>query len=183
MGHQAPKVEHRTHVWPNGDRLAYEHYEGTVPVADVVHAPSYKDNCSHCPTRGRNFACPPHSPTFESYASDVESLRVICVRRPIKGPDAARAAFAEARKLLFAELDEWRARGSRVLGSGECLACETCAASVGGDACVDPQMRTYSLESLGVNVSALVQSALGLRLEWEMRRFVCSVGAVCEGGA
>jgi predicted metal-binding protein len=182
MGRSTPKIEHRTHVSPAGERITYEHYEGFLPAADVVHAPSFKDNCSHCPTRGRNFACPPHSPTFAEHAKGVVRLRVICVRMPIRDPSAVRNAFDEARGLLLAELDEWRSHGARVLGSGECVACQTCAAATGGDGCVAPAQRTYSLESLGVNVSALVLTALGLRLEWEMRRFVCSVGAVCEYG-
>ena len=67
-------------------------------------------------------------------------------------------------------------------GCGACFACEECSAEIGEESCKLPDKRIYSLESLGVNVTALVKKCFDLDFEWTVDEhaadFVCGVGAV-----
>jgi predicted metal-binding protein len=165
-------------ITANGDGLPYEYHEGVVSMADVVHGESYEVGCSTCPRRGLNLACPPHSPSFAEYAAGAESLRVLCVRMPVVGPGDVQKPSSHARDLLTDELLQHRARGRRVMGAGPCRACAKCAALEGATRCSRPKKLIYSLESLGVNVVALTESALRLALDWNDMHFVCAVGGV-----
>lgn len=168
----------RVMIADNGDELPYEYHEGVVGIADVVHGESYKVGCSTCPRRGLNLACPPRSPSFAEYAAGAASLRVLSVRMPVVGPGDVQKQSSHARELLMDELLQHRARGRRVMGAGPCRACAKCAALEGATRCPRPEELIYSLESLGVNVVALTESALSLTLDWNDMHFVCAVGAV-----
>lgn len=80
------------------------------------------------------------------------------------------------------ELLNHREHGYLVAGSGFCLACDVCAVEEGSDKCLKPNKRIYSLESLGVNLTALTQQCFGFELEWSASDhtsdFVCSLGAI-----
>jgi predicted metal-binding protein len=112
---------------------------------------------------------------------------VICLRLPIECfhhlPPEARypASFNKARSLLLHELSRYRSKGYAVAGSGACPVCSECAAMTGGERCKNPSQQIYSLESLGVNVAALVNRCFDIHLEWSSSQqtadFVCAVGA------
>lgn len=67
-------------------------------------------------------------------------------------------------------------------GSGYCHSCETCAAESGESVCRLPSERIFSLESMGVDVNALLKASFGFGLEWnkgtERANHLCVVGAV-----
>jgi hypothetical protein len=48
--------------------------------------------------------------------------------------------------------------------------------------CTNPENRIYSLESLGVNITALIKKCFDLEHDWsskeQMNNFMCSTGAV-----
>ncbi len=70
------------------------------------------------------------------------------------------------------------------MGSGPCRFCAECAAEKGKGECLFPDKRIYSLESLGVNVVALVRESMGFDLDWsgtaDASGYVSAVGAVVE---
>ncbi len=175
-------------VADKGVATVYETYSGMVDVADIEHGNSFKELCRPCPTYGRNFACPPHSPSFLEFAGKAGRARVICVRVP--QPDAGCAAtderivevFREAGNILTEMLLAYCASGHRIAGSGRCRVCEQCAGESGQDACRRTEDRIYSLESLGVNVVALTKRSCGIDLQWasgdRKTEFIAAVGAV-----
>ncbi len=166
----------------------YEKHTGMVDVADIEHGSGFKELCRPCPTYGRNFACPPHSPSFQEFAGNAARAEVICVR--VARPDAGRAAtgeeiaevFREAGSVLTEVLLAYRASGHRIAGSGPCLVCGQCACESGQETCRRTDERIYSLESLGVNVIALARAACGIDIEWasgpRKTAFITAVGAV-----
>lgn len=172
--------------------LGFERYECVMPLAGFVHGPQYRAACGDCPHHGKNFSCPPYSPTFAEAAEASRAASVVCVRlalEPFAHLDAVgryRACFRSARSLLVEELLARRAEGRRVLGSGACDACDPCAARVGESRCCKPEERIFSLESTGVDVADLVRACFGFELEWTRREsrpeFVCAVGAVFLDG-
>lgn len=183
-----PQVTELEARMATGETIRYQRYEAEFPVGDFPQGPEVRAACEQCPSHGRNLACPPHSPTFAEAVAGARTARILCLRFPL-GPsgdaapaERARELYRAAGALLARELREAREQGAVVLGSGECRACEVCAAVDGQTRCRAPQERLYSLESTGVRVGELVREALGLDLQWAAGRrnpdHVCAVGAV-----
>jgi predicted metal-binding protein len=173
----------------SGNRIAYERYTNSVPLADFVYGLQYKDLCGACPEHGKRLSCPPHSPFFPDYIGKAREALVICVRFPGEsfpnlGPDkdALTRYFRQAGGVLVDILLDYRSKGYVIAGSGPCLACAQCAAKKGLKVCSKPDRQIYSLESLGVNVAHLCKKAFDLDLEWTSDGLapghVCTVGAV-----
>jgi predicted metal-binding protein len=186
-GTQADVIEQ---VERSGRRICYERYEGIVDVIDIGHCSEYRVACERCPQHGKNLSCPPHSPAFMQYLEGEKRARVICLRLPLEyfsdqeDMEKHKVCFRKASGLLAGELLEYRKRGLRIAGSGPCLACQRCAVETGDQKCKKPDKMIYSLESLGVNVTALVQACFNIDFEWSVAEntadFVCAVGAVFE---
>jgi predicted metal-binding protein len=165
-----------------------ERLETELAVEQIEHGPDKKALCNACPNFNRNLACPPFSPVFADYIAPARMARVICLRLPLSqfqehsAEERARAAFRLGSDRLAGLLLEARAQGYTVAGSGECRGCDTCAAAAGDPTCIQPERRIYSLESMGVQVAALVRTALGIDLEWvaggRTARTISAVGAV-----
>jgi predicted metal-binding protein len=174
----------------NGEVIVYERFEAALAVGEFDQDPKYKQHCETCPRFGRNLACPPFSPAFAGYVGEVRTATVICLRIPLEyfdepDPDKRyRAGHRMAQELLTQELMRYRQEGYLVLGSGTCRACKECTVEKGSRECLQPDKRIYSLESLGVNVVALVKSAMGFDLDWsgseDASGYVSAVGAVFQ---
>jgi predicted metal-binding protein len=172
----------------SGMTLYYERYEAVIPVSSFDHAKKYKIACEACHKFGKNFACPPHSPYLPEYLNGQSHAKVVCIRMPqeyfidVIQEKNYRECFRTARGLLVEELVNHRKQGYLIAGSGFCLACDVCAVEEGSDRCKKPNEKIYSLESLGVNLTALTRRCFGFDLEWSandrLSDFVCSLGAV-----
>jgi predicted metal-binding protein len=168
--------------------LVYERYESVLPVQEFVHNPGFRLACETCPNYLKNLSCPPHSPVFEDYLNEMQSARVICLRipqDPMEGSppeDRYHKIFRKARGLLTRELLEYRKGGFLVAGCGACRSCPVCALEEGEKECRNPDLRIYSLESLGTNLTALTRKCFDFDLEWSSpesaAQFVCAIGAV-----
>lgn len=168
--------------------LVYERYEAVMPVSGFVYERKFRLACETCPNYLKNLSCPPYSPFFEEYLEGSKTATVLCFRIPqeyfAELPLERRyyKSFKEARKLLGRELVDYRERGFLVAGSGACRACPVCAIAEGEDQCRNPELRIYSLESLGTNLTALTRRCFNIELEWSgpdrAADFVCAIGAV-----
>ena len=87
-----------------------------------------------------------------------------------------------ARSPLVEELMGYRGRGLVVAAAGACDTCILCGAKAGSTECHRPNVRIYSLDSLGVIVVRLLSAAFGSDPEWtsgdRAADFVCAIGAV-----
>ncbi len=172
----------------NGALLQYEHYQAFLPVAEFNRKKKFKYGCKGCPVHGKNLSCPPYSPGFTQYLGTPAMAKVICIRMPLVSfehslpEERYRLCFRRAKSILEKELYVYRERGFLVAGSGECLACEECVIVRGSDKCRKPEKRIYSLESLGISLTSLVESCFDFELEWsgdgKTAEFICSIGAV-----
>jgi predicted metal-binding protein len=167
--------------------LVYKRYEAVLPVSDFVFENHIRLACETCPNYQKNLSCPPYSPVFQEYLKGVETATVLCFRIPqecfAELPPERRyqRSFKEGRRLLGRELLDYRKKGYPVAGSGACRACPVCAVAEGEDQCRYPERRIYSLESLGINLTALTRRCFNLDLEWSTpgrsASFVCAIGA------
>jgi predicted metal-binding protein len=170
-----------------GEDRRYTRYAAIVPLSAFEYDDRFKDMCGECPYHGKNYSCPPHSPSFAAHVGANRRAEVVCIKMSKANfcgdtpQDIYHACFREAGRLLRLELDRHRTQGEVIAGSGPCLACEHCALVAGGSACNRPELRVYSLESLGVNVVGLLKKVFDIELEWdsvdEKARTVCAIGA------
>jgi len=182
-----PHIEVAECVDATGRRMVYERYRRSMAISAFKYGDKFKLLCNGCPNQGRNLSCPPHSPSFETHIEVATEAVVICVRLPqeyfgnLPPTDRYHACFRQASHLLLTVLDDYRRQGRPVAGSGPCLVCERCSIEEGFEACRNPKGRTYSLESLGVDVIGLLKGSFDLDLEWNSPEknapSVCAVGA------
>jgi predicted metal-binding protein len=181
------QLDVREYTDDSGCQVVYERYRRQVPVSAFEHGERFKDLCEGCPKHGNSLSCPPHSPSFVDHIEGAGKAMVVCIRLAQKHfgslPPQERyhACFRRATRLLLEELRGYRDEGRPVAGSGPCLACDRCCLEEGLDACRSPDERTFSLESLGVNVIALLKTTFNIDLEWNTAEknseFVSAVGA------
>lgn len=182
------RVEVKEHNEGSGLSFVYERYEAIIPSSRFDHQERIKIACEACKQYGKNFSCPPYSPTFQAYLGSSKTARVIAIRipqaffKPVSSEERYRACFRQARGLLVKELLVYRKKGYLVAGSGACLACPVCAVEEGLGQCRNPDEMIYSLESLGTNLTALTKICFDFELDWSSDEhaadFVCSIGAV-----
>jgi predicted metal-binding protein len=182
-----PYMEAAEYVDAAGRRIGYDWYRRSIAISAFQYGDKFKLLCNGCPKQGRNLSCPPHSPSFATHIEVATQAVVICVRLAqeyfddLPPKDRYHACFRQASRLLLTILDDYRQEGRPVAGSGPCFACERCSVEEGIEACRNPKGRTYSLESLGVDVIGLLKRSFDLDLEWNSPEknapFVCAVGA------
>ncbi len=171
----------------SGRRMAYERYCRAMPLSAFEHGDHLKELCKGCPKQGNNLSCPPYSQSFLDHVGQAREAIVVCIRlsqkyfHDLPPKDRYHACFRQASLILLSELRSYREEGHPIAGSGPCLACERCAAEEGSGTCRDPVERTYSLESLGVDVVKLLKTSFDMELEWNTpeknSEYICSVGA------
>ena len=184
------KAEVEKHIDDTGTVYYVERFERWLPVSEFDYGDHYKMSCEACENYGKNFACPPYSASLFTYIENAPVAKVICLRVPqeyfnhLPSEERYHACFKKARSLLVEILLDYREKGYAVAGSGACLACEICAAVDESDCkqCRQPDQLIYSLESMGVNVIALVKKCFDIDLEWssdeQSADFVDAVGAI-----
>lgn len=176
------------HKDSDGRILLIERLESLLDVESIPYDPDYKEGCGPCEMRGRNLACPPHSPYLPEHIGDANEVMSLCFRVPLEQfsnaiPDESYwEAYHLVRDMLYGELIDWREKGHIVAGSGPCHSCRECVAVNGERECRFPDKRIYSLESMGVSVVLFSETAFGLSLDWSghgsSADFVSAIGAV-----
>lgn len=168
-----------------GRKIILERHEVRFPLTGFEYDGKYKMLCQGCPSYGKNLSCPPHSPTLLHHVEGCKTARVVCLRVSLEhfaGPEGYREGYRVARKLLEKELLHGRKKGFIAAGAGPCRACDRCSLEQGENDCRKPEKRIYSLESLGVNVEALVKACFDFDLEWSGGKkgdgWICAVGAL-----
>lgn len=135
--------------------------------------------CKVCPNYGKNWSCPPHFFERESFLKEYPYIVLIIARLKysadeilrIKGKQEVkdyteqtlfplRHTFYERLKIL-----EQSRSDLRMFDIGNCGLCETCRREE-GRACIRPDELRYSPESLGFDVSLLLEHYFDLKLEW-----------------
>lgn len=138
-----------------------------------------RDLCrqNKCGNYGNNYMCPPHIGSLEETGARLEEFRKGILVQYSESLDVGndwegvlRAKTALHLKVL--QLEEFmREQGlPRVWGmmGGSCTLCEVCKATV-DEPCADPDRARTSLESLGIDVLALL-ATLGLENEFRPDR-------------
>jgi predicted metal-binding protein len=166
----------------------FEQYETIIPISSIEYSDRNKAACEACRKYGKNFACPPFSPGLREFLTTQRHAKIIAVRMPqeyfrqVIQENIYWDSCEKAEALLKEELLRYREKGHLIAGAGACSSCEVCGAEQGLDRCQKQDDRIFSLESMGVNIAALVKRSFDFDLAWsekgQITNFVCSTGAV-----
>jgi predicted metal-binding protein len=122
-----------------------------------------------CPNYGRRFTCPPYSPEPPAMRAIMESygtaflLRFDAPARPREADMAVQKDGMELAIDAFLRLERYAFLNGYpkafVFGLNYCPGCHVCTVEEGIGACKRPQMARPSLESCGIDVRKLLESA------------------------
>lgn len=127
-------------------------------------------HCAQCGNHAKVWSCPPHSfdpvPLIERFAQ----VYVVAATISLTGFDTQAEAmvhyYGQRRRINRALLTfEATVPGAVGLYAGHCDACEPCTRPA-ERGCAHPGRCRYSLESLGLDVSGLMETFFDERLQW-----------------
>jgi predicted metal-binding protein len=168
--------------------LTIEKYTSILPINRIYcDKLKFSKLCEQgCINFNQKYSCPPHSPSFKRYSNGATQLKVIYYQlhlnqyQELTPYNRVRASNSVLKSLLDRELLTFREQGYTIVGSGSCRACKPCGAKE-GVRCKKPEKIIYSLESLGVDVTHLVNCCFGFDLQWYKKGFSQDFTSVVGG--
>lgn len=125
-----------------------------------------------CINYNKKWSCPPYSPTFSEFTSKWSNLYVIYIRVETEQFSYIKNDYLKikaANSIMKSRADKYLRKMANRYGSyistGSCRLCKPCKCKK-GLACAHPTEMTYSFESLGIDVSALVDIRFCYPLLW-----------------
>lgn len=154
-------------------------------LLDYYHPDEILGYCSNCSNHGRFWSCPPHSFDILTYFQQFNFVYVIASKihlDPSLSKEESIEYFYKQRIKINEKLEQVHERIPDVstLMAGQCWHCKKCAREE-GKPCVFPEKVHYSLESLGIKISALLEQEFNDRLQWqknEMPDYLYTVQAI-----
>lgn len=158
-----------------GQSYTIEQQEKKIPVAEVlrdcVDVPYFLELCKACPNYGNRWACPPY--TTDSLCVwlkyDVMHMMIRVIYPDPDMTEAEAIAMVDRERQKFSdELLEMEAGRANVvsLAAGPCMRCGENCTRREKKICRMPQKVRFSIESLGGNVTALMDKYFGRSMLW-----------------
>jgi predicted metal-binding protein len=129
-----------------------------------------RGHCSTCGNHAQVWSCPPHAFDPVEFLKGFNFVYVMIAAVSLKGFDEQGKAiehyYAMRQEINRAVLKlETMQEGAVALFAGHCDACDKCTRS-SGEECLYPGKCRYSLESLGVKVSDIMEHHFNEKLQW-----------------
>lgn len=127
--------------------------------------------CSRCKNHGKFWSCPPHSFDIQNYFQQFQYAYVIGVKVPLDKlftKDEALTHYHKQKIELNERLQQLQSTltDAKVLVAGECWHCKKCVREE-KQVCVSPEKLSYSLESLGIKISGILEQEFNDKLQWQ----------------
>ena len=126
--------------------------------------------CAHCGNHDSVWSCPPHRFDPAEFIKGFAYAYVVSGSVSMIGFEEQTDAlvhYYEMRRPINRALLSFEAAvpGSVSLYAGHCEACKPCTRTK-GEECIHPNLCRYSLESLGLDVSEIIETHFGESLQW-----------------
>jgi predicted metal-binding protein len=189
----------------NGHNYPLELKYSIIPSNNIVH--DYERITNYCKTGCKNFnnggGCPPKAPMFSQIVNEFPYGYIICAIFSSKWkPQKVLESKSQYIHFRFQDIilsrfltnlgytiKEHIGSGIFFLNNGYCMGCgnKKCSFKSGEGFCKNPQKRTFSLESTGVDVEATIAQLFNLKLQWykntnynEVQYMVKSIGLFAD---
>lgn len=142
--------------------------------------------CASCPFYGRLWSCPPFvTDTDAQHPERYDTLRLIVTHISLaRRCDTSRLSeiFHRIKRALIPGLAEQAAlKGGVLYGfAGQCDFCDKECTRLSGKPCRHPRLAGPSLEGVGFNVGALLETFCGLSLQWDSPTLTYVAGIACN---
>lgn len=151
----------------------------TEPTSCIEYEDKEKFLClckSGCKNYNKKWSCPPYSPVFSSVALKWKYLYVFYFRMPLSSFADINNPYLRVKAaniMLKSRADKYLRFMSQKYGTyistGSCRLCNPCKCKE-EKACAHPNLMTYSFESLGINVTNLINNYFNKPLQWYERK-------------
>ncbi len=140
-----------------------------------------------CPNYGNKWTCPPYAPDYSQFVTKYEYIYILLLYIELEQLDYIKQDYLKVKaanwilksridKALRASLNE----NEFYISAGSCRLCKSCKKKV-GEPCIHPELRTYSFEALGINVSLLTTNLFQKDLLWYKPRELPKYTSVVAG--
>ncbi len=134
--------------------------------------------CSLCRNYGTSWECPPHTMNVEDYWKQFKNIKVLAVKLNYTHEFRSKSYTHEElnyiikntlykeRSILKKKLLELEKKfNGQYLYAGRCDLCDKCA-KIDGKSCRFPELKRYSVESIGSNIQKATPDLFGFQLKW-----------------
>ncbi|WP_372753603.1 DUF2284 domain-containing protein [Labilibaculum sp.] len=153
-----------------------------------LQADKFKDYCKNgCPNYAKKWTCPPHCPSFETYAQNYSKATIYLFytspHQFTQAEDKAQEAYDFIKEELQTYLRKREPSDGKLIGANSCEICKTCKL-VSRKECHLPEKKRYNLVAFGFHVSQIMTDLFQHELQWakpnQIPDFVSSVGALLQ---
>lgn len=130
--------------------------------------------CAACPTYGKKWSCPPHSPSLSDFDLSAYPHAVLVLfwldLDQFRNLKTEYIKIKAADSVLKSRMDRFMRNvegslGGIMLSNGTCKLCRPCSGSVGLP-CKRPEKMRFSMEALGLDVSRIMTEVFDHPLLW-----------------
>lgn len=126
-----------------------------------------------CPNFKRKWSCPPYSPTFSEYSKEYTNCILVLLYCDLNQFNYIKTEYMKVKasnSILKSRLDSLmrmleNTYTGLMISNGSCRLCKPCACKKQLP-CKKPDLRRYSMESLGLNVSHISKTYFNHELLW-----------------
>ena len=125
-----------------------------------------------CPNYNRKWSCPPYAPAFSHFVSGWEKLFIFFIRTEMSQFSYIKNDYLKvkaANSILKSRADRFlkhmATKYGKRISTGSCRLCKPCKCKT-EQPCAHPELMTYSLEAMGVDVGKLVMQLFQKPLLW-----------------
>lgn len=134
---------------------------------------TFKNLCEKgCPNYNKKWSCPPFSPSFSRFTQKYKYIKVVLLTIRIDQFDNIKNNYLKikaANSILKSRVDKvlrsFISDDIYYISTGSCRLCKPCKCKINLP-CAHPELKTYSFEALGINVSDLTADLFGIKLQW-----------------
>lgn len=177
-------------ITPHGSLL----YEGFILKSRVCNLKGYMDYTkfselckSGCVNYGKKWSCPPYSPLFEEFTKGYSYISICLLHIKLQQFSYIKNDYLKvkaANSILKSRIDKTLRKLKRpdnhYISTGSCRMCKPCKCKL-DKPCAHNDIKTYSFEALGVDVSNMVKDLFDFKLLWYRKKNVPEYTSVVAG--
>lgn len=126
-----------------------------------------------CPNFGKKWSCPPYSPNFKEYSKNYKYCLVSLIYCNLNQLNYTKTEYMKIKasnSILKSKMDKFMRyleseNSGLLISNGSCRLCKPCNCKL-SLSCKKPNLKRYSMESLGLNVSDISKYLFNHELQW-----------------
>ncbi|HPU62624.1 MAG TPA: DUF2284 domain-containing protein [Mobilitalea sp.] len=172
-------------------KIEYQIYiadTGTEEIAKYENQDRLNALCqSGCENYGRKWSCPPYAPSYQKFTAKFNHIYICLSLAKTDQFDYIKHNYLKikaANTILKSRIDKTLRKlldeDVSYISGGSCRLCKSCKCKL-NEACIHPELMTYSFEAMGINVDDMVRDIFGIPLQWYKKNYLPEYTCVVAG--